>query len=129
MKDVLLHAPDKAAMVAEMEAVFPQIIVNDDAGRFSGFSADMLPLRELGAECMTIVRVSPEVAAQLALLTSVQVLAEVEAYGDILTELDKDAAKAAIYDRVHDQTPQTITGIDGEPDTIVTPERLIGAFA
>jgi len=127
MRDLITYSKDVTLLLAEVANKLPDYLILDlDTQKPIGFAVTKTPTVRKGNETLSIVRCSTAEVALLETLTTVVILANVPAYGDLLTNMTK--ASRAIYDSVYDQTPQTITLPDG---TIAkyAPPALIGGFA
>jgi len=126
MRDLITYAPDVNLLLAEVETAMPDYLIKDESGNAAGFKIDKTPTFRKGSETLSVVRCSAKEVILMESLTSVRILANVAAYGDLLAAMA--TADRAIYDSVHDQTPQTYTLEDGTKATY-TPPALIGGFA
>jgi len=134
MNDIITYCKDTTALLAEVEAVMPERLIYADnpdctQGAPVGFAITKTPTKRNGNETLSVVRVTDAELTEIQALTSIKILATAPAYGDLLADLDTVAANAAIYDRVHDQTPIDITDDAGKVIGTQTPARLIGGFA
>lgn len=130
MFDLITYCNDTNALLAEVAETMPDRLITDiDTGEQIGIAVAKTPTVRNGTETLSIVRVCSAELTTLKKLRCISILAEVAAGGDLLFELDKVPANAAIYDRVHDQSPYDITDETGKVIGSITPPRLIGAFA
>jgi len=126
--DLITYCADTQALMAEVEHVAPDKIIRDEAGNPIGFSITKTPTVRQGSETLAVVRVDDQELQLIQQLTTLQILAQVPAGGDLLAALRADPQASAIYDRVYPRTPQTVTLEDGTQVTVQPPE-LIGAIA
>ena len=124
--DLITYSPDVTALLTEVAAKMPEYLIEDDQGNPVGFAVTKTPTVRKGNETLSVVRCTADEVTLMKTLTSVKVIADVPAGGDLLAAMK--AANRKIYDRIHDQTPQTVTLPDGSTQTI-TPPALIGQFA
>lgn len=127
MKDIITYCPDSAAFLAEMEQADPSRIVRDENDVAVAVILDKTPTIRRGAETLAVVRVDDATLAKISALTTIRVIAEAEAYGDLLATLS--TADRAIYDRVYPRTPIDIKDDAGNVIRTDTPPALIGCFA
>jgi len=128
MKDLITHTKDSKAFMAEVEAKFPEYVIYDESTPpiAVGVSITKTPTVRNATDTLAVVRVSASQLADIKALTTITILSEVAMNGDLLKAMSK--ANRAVYDSIHNQTPQTITLPDGTTYTY-TPPALIGAFA
>ena len=118
MPDLITYSNDTKALLAEAPE---SLLVKDDDGAAVGLNITKTRTIRNGDETLSVVRCDAATLALLKGLTNLKVLAEVEAYGDLLAAMN--LTDKEIYDRVHDQTPYD----DGEGN-MITPPALIGEF-
>jgi len=128
MKDLITHTKDSKKFMTEVEAKFPEYVIYDESTPpiAVGVSITKTPTVRNLANTLAVVRVSASQLADIKALTTITILSEVAMNGDLLKAMSK--ANRAVYDSIHDQTPQTIKLPDGTTYTY-TPPALIGAFA
>jgi len=126
MRDLLTYSKNVTLLLAEVEAKLPDYLIKDDQGNPTGFAITKTPTVRKGNETLSVVRCTVDEVVLIKTLTTMTILSEVAMGGDLLKAMTK--ANRAVYDAVHDQTPQTITLPDGSTSTY-TPPELIGAFA
>jgi len=128
MKDLITHTKDSKKFMAEVEAKFPEYVIYDESTPpvAVGVSITKTPTVRNLTDTLAVVRVSASQLADIKALATIAILAEVAMDGDLLKAMSK--ANRAVYDSIHDQTPQTITMEDGSTYTY-TPPALIGSFA
>jgi len=128
MIDLITHTTDSKAFMAEVAAKFPEYIIYDESTPpiAVGVRITKTPTVRKLSDTLAVVRVSASQLADIKTLATITILAEVPMNGDLLKAMSK--ANRAVYDSIHDQTPQTITLPDGTTYTY-TPPALIGAFA
>jgi len=128
MKDLITHTKDSKKFMAEVEAKFPEYVIYDESTPPAavGVGITKTPTVRNVADTLAVVRVSASQLADIKALTTITILAEVAMGGDLLKAMSK--ANRAVYDSIHDQSPQTVTMEDGSTSTY-TPPALIGAFA
>jgi len=128
MKDLITHTKDSKKFMAEVEAKFPEYVIYDESTPpvAVGVSITKTPTVRNLTDTLAVVRVSASQLADIKALATIAILAEVAMDGDLLKAMSK--ANRAVYDSIHDQTPQTITMEDGSTSTY-TPPALIGSFA
>ena len=134
MYDIITYCADTAALMAEVAQVAPDRLIKDEQGNPIGFAIDKTPTIRNGAETLSVVRVNDADLAVLKSLTTIKILAEVPAGGDLLAAMS--SSDRTIYDRVYPRTPQPMLDDKGKPmldaagnPITVTPPALIGAFA
>jgi len=127
MRDVITYSPDVTKLMAEVEATLPEYVIKDDSGNPVSFAVDKTPTMRKGNETLSVVRCSTAEVTLLASLTSITVLADVPAYGDLLAAMSKTGR--ATYDGVYDQTPVNVLDDKGKVIGQQTPPALIGGFA
>ena len=121
MIDVISYCPDLEALRAELIAAHSPYITEGK------FTVPMTPIRKVGDESITLLRVSD--VALVEAVSGLQVLASAPAGGTAAFDvLFQDPEATAIYDRVYDQSPVTTTDEDGTEHTY-TPPRIFGVFA
>ena len=125
--DCITYCPDTQALMAEVAKVAPDRIIEDEQGNPVGFAIDKTPTIRNGNETLSVVRVNDDDLAVLKKLTSIKILAEVPAGGDLLAAMKK--TDRAIYDKVYPRTPVDITDEQGNVIGQYTPPALIGSFA
>ena len=125
--DCITYCPDTQALMAEVAKVAPDRIIKDEQGNPVGFAIDKTPIIRNGNGTLSVVRVNDTDLAVLKKLTSIKILAEVPAGGDLLKAMTK--ADRAIYDNVYPRTPVDITDEQGSVVGQYIPPALIGAFA
>jgi len=128
MKDLITHTKDSKKFMTEVEAKFPEYVIYDESTPpvAVGVSITKTPTVRNATDTLAVIRVSASQLADIKALTTITILAEVSMDGDLLKAMTK--ANRAVYDSIHDQTPQTITMEDGSTYTY-TPPALIGSFA
>jgi len=128
MRDLITHTKDSKAFMAEVAAKFPEYVIYDESTPpvAVGVNITKTPTVRKLSDTLAVVRVSASQLADIKTLTTITILAEVSMNGDLLKAMSK--VNRAVYDSIHDQTPQTITLPDGSTYTY-TPPALIGAFA
>ncbi|RMH42807.1 MAG: hypothetical protein D6694_07575 [Gammaproteobacteria bacterium] len=125
--DILTYCADTTALMAEVAKVDPdRLIVDEQTGQPIGIEIDKTPTVRNGAETLAIVRVDEPTLAKIKALTTIKVLSEVPAGGDLLAAMSK--ANRALYDKVHDRTPQDILDEQGNVIGQYVPPELIGGF-
>jgi len=126
--DLITHVKDSKAFMAEVVAKLPAYVIYNDATPPVAVSVNITktPTKRNLAGTLAVVRATAQELADIKSLTTITILAEVPMNGDLLKAMSK--ANRAVYDSVHDQSPQTITLPDGTTYTY-TPPALIGAFA
>ena len=127
MKDILTHCPDTGAFLAEVESIDPERIVHGEASNPIGVIVDKTPTVRNGAETLAVVRVDAELLAQLKGMTTISILAEVDAYGDLLGAMS--TANREIYDRVYPRPETDILDDEGNVVGTSRAPELIGGFA
>ena len=127
MKDLITYCEDTQALLDEVTEKLPhRVVADEETGAVVGFAITKTPTIRNGLKTLSVVRVDDEQLAELKSLLSVQILAEVEPYGDLLAAMS--IPNRVLYDSVHDQTPYDVD--DGEGNMItITPNELIGGFA
>ena len=118
MFDLITYSKDTKALLVEAPE---SLLRKDDDGVSVGLNITKTSTVRNGDETLSVVRCDAATLVLLKGLTNLKVLAEVEAYGDLLAAMNLTNKK--IYDRVHDQTPYD----DGEGN-MITPSALIGEF-
>jgi len=128
MRDLITHTIDSKAFMAEVEAKFPEYVIYDESTPpvAVGVNITKTPTVRKLSDTLAVVRASASQLADIKTLATITILADVPMNGDLLKAMSK--ANRAVYDSIHDQTPQTITLPDGTTSTY-TPPALIGAFA
>jgi len=126
MRDLITYSKDVTLLLAEVETKLPDYIIKDEQDKSIGFAITKTPTVRKGNETLSVVRCTADEVALIKTLTTMTILAEVAMGGDVLKAMTK--AKRAVYNAVHNQTPQTITMDDGTTITY-TPPALIGTFA
>ena len=126
--DLITYVKDTAAFVAEVGQVFPERIIKDEqTGATIGVNfTDKTPSVKKGVSTVAVMRMKPDDLAELKQLTTIKILSEVPAGGDLLAAMT--AANKKLYYSVYDNTPYTITLEDGTTQTI-TPPALHMSFA
>jgi len=125
--DLITYCSDTTALLTEVEAKFPDKVVRDDAGNAIAWAITKTPTVRNGSETLSVIRVNDAELADIKTLTSLKILAEVPAGGDLLGAMA--SADRAIYDSVYSRTPVDITAADGNVIGQQTPPELIGMFA
>jgi len=126
--DLITHVKDSKAFLAEVVAKFPAYVIYNEATPPVAVSVNITKtptVRKL-SDTLAVVRVTAQELADIKSLTTITILSEVAMNGDLLKAMSK--TNRAVYDSIHDQSPQTITLPDGTTYTY-TPPALIGAFA
>jgi len=126
LHDLITFSPDVTLLLAEVEAKLPDYIIKDEQDKPIGFAITKTPTVRKGNETLSVVRCTVDEVALIKTLTTMTILSDVAMGGDLLKAMTK--ANRAVYDAVHDQSPQTITLPDGTTSTY-TPPALIGAFS
>jgi len=128
MIDLITHTKDSKKFMAEVAAKFPEYILYDESTPpvAVGVNITKTPTVRNLTDTLAIVRATAQELLDIKTLATITILAEVPMNGDLLKAMSK--TNRAVYDAVHDQTPQTITLPDGTTYTY-TPDALIGAFA
>jgi len=126
MKDLITYSKDVTLLLAEVEAKLPDYTIKDEQDNPIGFAITKTPTVRKGNETLSVVRCTVDEVALINTLTTMTILSEVTMGGDLLKSMTK--ANRAVYDSIHDQTPQDINMEDGSTYTY-TPPALIGAFA
>jgi len=126
--DLITHVKDSKAFMAEVVAKLPAYVIYNESTPPIAVSVNITktPTKRKLSDTLAVVRVTAQELLDIKSLTTITILAEVPMNGDLLKAMSK--ANRAVYDAVHDQTPQTITLQDGTT-YIYTPPALIGAFA
>lgn len=127
MRDLITHSPDVTKLLAEVEVKLPDYIVRDGQDNAVGFVITKTPTVRKGNETLAVVRCSDEEVGLLAGLTTVEVLADVPAGGDLLAAMT--LANRKKYDAIYDQTLYDIVDENGNVIGQQTPPELIGGFA
>jgi len=126
VRDLIVYSKDITLLLAEVATKLPDYLIKDDQGNPTGFAVTKTPTVRKGNETLSVVRCTVDEVALIKTLTTITILADVAMGGDLLKAMT--VANRAVYDAVHDQTPQTITMEDGTTSTY-TPPALIGEFA
>jgi len=128
MKDLITHTKDSKKFMTEVETKFPEYVIYDESTPpiAVGVSITKTPTVRNATDTLAVVRVSASQLADIKSLTTITILAEVAMDGDLLKAMSK--ANRAVYDSIHDQTPQLIKLPDGTTHTYTQP-ALIGSFA
>jgi len=105
--DLITYCSDTVALLAELEAKFPDKVVKDSAGN-SAWAVTKTPTVRNGVETLSIVRVNSAELADIKTLTSLKILAEVPVGGDLLSALLPP--DRAAYDRIRPSTSPELIG-------------------
>jgi len=124
--DLITYCPDTAALMAEVGELFPERLMLDSDDAPVGFSIDKTPTIRAGLETLSIVRVTADDLVKVKQLSSLTILSEVEAYGDLLADMDGPAR--AIYDRVHTRPIIEVKDEAGNVTGTTQSPELIGGF-
>lgn len=133
MIDAILYVPNFSALVATLDADYPDLLERDDSGAIAkpptvtGFART--PAVVSGGELMTYARLTDDEANQWRGIDGVQILAETEFDGpgtaDRLYEaLFADAGAQTIYDRVYPRPVQELDDGEGGVIEYRRPERF-----
>ena len=132
--DLITYCKDTKALIAEISKIAPDKLIKDEKGNPTGFVITKTPTIRQNAETLSVVRVNDTELAIIKSLTTIKILSEVPAGGNLLTAMTK--ANRKIYDRVYSRKPQPVLDEKGMPmldaagkQITVTPPELIGMFA
>jgi len=125
--DLITYCSDTTALLTEVEQLAPDYLIKDENGNSIGFAINKTPTIRNSTETLAVVRVNDDELAVIKSLTSLNVLAEVPAGGNLLASML--ASNKAIYDKVYLRTPIDIFDDQGNVVGQQTPPELIGAFA
>jgi len=124
--DLITYCLDTVALLTELEAKFPDKVVKDSAGN-SAWAVTKTPTVRNGVETLSIVRVNSAELAEIKSLTSLKILAEVPAGGNLLGAMLP--ADKGIYNSVYPRTPIKIKDEKGVVIGERKPPELVGSFA
>jgi len=107
--DLVTYCSDTVALLAEVAAKFPDKIVKDSANSPTSWLVTKTPTVRNGLETLSVVRVNPAELADIKTLTSLKILAEAPAGGDLLGAMIP--TDRAIYDGVRPNTSPELIGM------------------
>lgn len=137
MVDCILYVPDFTALVSELDATHPNMLVRDEGGSIAmppvvtGFART--PAIQNGNQLLVYARLTDEDAEKYRTIEGMEILAEAVFIGkgtsdSVYQKIKDDPEKLATYEAVHDTAPREVD--DGEGNAITyTPPFKFGMLA